>query len=127
MCDFFTFFLTLNFFFRLAFRRPLHLGQVGNNSEGVSDNFPNSSLFVNNQKKLRKGCVTNVLYRKEREEWYFKGENLRELYRSGVVIFFILDGSFFLEATMYTEGFLLSNTIALFTQPLGFGDRGCNN
>jgi hypothetical protein len=70
MCDFFfTFFLTLNFF--QAFRRPLHLGQVGNNSEGVSDNFPNSSLFVNNQKKLRKGCVTNVLYRKEREEWYF--------------------------------------------------------
>lgn len=56
--------------------------------------------------------MTNVLYRKEREEWYFKGENLRELYRSGVVIFFILDGSFFLEATMYTEGFLLSNTIA---------------
>ena len=64
--------------------------------------------------------MTNVLYRKEREEWYFKGENLRELYRSGVVIFFILDGSFFLEATMYTEGFLLSNTIAFFTQPFGF-------
>jgi len=41
---------------------------------------------------------------------------------TGVVwwFFFILDGSFFLEATMYTEGFLLSNTIALFTQPLGF-------
>jgi hypothetical protein len=70
MCDFFYFLSDFEFFFQ-AFRRPLHLGQVGNNSEGVSDNFPNSSLFVNNQKKLRKGCVTNVLYRKEREEWYF--------------------------------------------------------
>ena len=127
MCDFFTFFLTLNFF-RLAFRRPLHLGQVGNNSEGVSDNFPNSSLFVNNQKKLRKGCVTNVLYRKEREEWYFiVGRKLARVIQEWCGDFFILDGSFFLEATMYTEGFLLSNTIALFTQPLGFGDRGCNN
>lgn len=48
--------------------------------------------------------------------WFYREkicESLQEWFCS-VVIFFILDGSFFfLEATMYTEGFLLSNTIAL--------------
>lgn len=95
MCDF-SFFLTLNFV------QPL---------EGLSTQvklviirrefltiFLIHLFFVNNQKKLRKGCVTN--FYGKREEWYygFIGRKLARVIQEwfcSVVIFFILDGSFF--------------------------------
>lgn len=83
MCDF-SFFLTLNFV------QPL---------EGLSTQvklviirrefltiFLIHLFFVNNQKKLRKGCVTN--FYGKREEWYygFIGRKFARVYRSGFVV-----------------------------------------